>query len=172
MMISLYKPNLLIYRWPEGEMSSLKRMSTFVGIHIRKLEEDLPLPSSLEDDTDSTSSIEDDSCDSDTDSIPSGSAQNPIYIQDDDADAGHKTHERVLKLLAEGKLNLNVTPNMKRNLKLAVEIVKHKGNKSQESSDKFNHDMIEFEAEEAKCKYLITYTFIFSIHTYIPFYSM
>ena len=45
---------------------------------------------------------------------------------------------------------------MKRNLKLAVEIVKHKC-KSQESSDKFNHDMIEFEAEEAKSKYLLTH---------------
>ena len=45
---------------------------------------------------------------------------------------------------------------MKRNLKLAVEIVKHKC-KSQESSDKFNHGMIEFEAEEAKSKYLLTH---------------
>ena len=130
---------------------------------------DEDLPSYFKNEKDSTSpNDDDDSCDSDTkntytevevhsqNNSPPGSAQNPIYIQDDDADTGHKTHQRILKLLAEGKLNLNVTPNMKRNLKLAVEIVKYKC-KSQESSDKSNHDMIEFEAEEANSKYLLTH---------------
>ena len=139
-------------------MSSLQRMSTFVGIHMVRLRKE-DLPYYIENQRDSTSPNDDDSCDSDNTCsenkvssqkiTPPGSAQNPIYIQDDDADTGHKTHQRVLKLLAEGKLNLNLTPNMKRNLKLAVEIVKNKS-KSQESSDKFNHDMIEFEAEESQ----------------------
>ena len=57
------------------------------------------------------------------------------------------------------------TQLMKRNLKLAVEIVKHKC-RSQESSDKFNHGMIEFEAEEAKSKYLLTHISMIS-HTHI-----
>ena len=138
---------------------------------------DEDLPSYFKNEKDSTSpNDDDDSCDSDTkitevevhfqNNSPPGSAQNPIYIQDDDADTGNKTHQKILKLLAEGKLNLSVTPNMKRNLKLAVEIVKHKC-RSQESSDKFNHDMIEFEAEEAKSKYLLTYTYLYYVlYTY------
>ena len=157
----------------------MAKMSTCRGVHLMRLREG-DLSSYGQDGMDPTSPNEDDSCDSDSTCLdnkvssqknaPPGSAQNPIYIQDDDADTGHKTQQRVLKLLAEGKLNLNVTPNMKRNLTLAVEIVKAKSKKSQESSDKFNHNMIEFEAEEAKCKYLVTYSFIFSILTYIPSY--
>ena len=146
---------------------------------MRLRDEDLPSYFKNEKDSTSPNDDDDDSCASDIKSTctevevhsqnnsPPGSAQNPIYIQDDDTDTGNKTHQRILKLLAEGKLNLNVTPNMKRNLKLAVEIVKHKC-KSKESSDKFIHDMIEFEAEEANSKYLLTHISMISYtHTVV-----